>query len=356
MAAHPRARHDAAMQRAQERWSEEAQSAWIYDQLARSEGDPAKQRLFGELAKAARHQVGILAGDLRASGAATPAFRPSARARLAAWTAARLGVERSKSLLAALKVRGLSTYGAGHARPVAVESIGARHKRAGSGGTLRAAVFGVNDGLVSNASLVLGVAGATAHASDSSAVVVAGVAGMLAGAFSMAAGEWISVRTQTELWEGQIAEERDELERYPAEEAEELALIYHARGFELEAARAMARELVKDKERALATLSREELGLDPDELGSPLAAAGWSFGSFCIGSLVPLVPWLVADGDLALWSSIAAAAVVLFLVGAATSLFSGRNLAFGGLRMLAIGAAAGAATWLIGGWLGASVA
>jgi VIT1/CCC1 family predicted Fe2+/Mn2+ transporter len=178
---------------------------------------------------------------------------------------------------------------------------------------------------------------------------------MLAGAFSMAAGEWISVRTQTELWQGQIAEERDELERYPEAEAEELALIYHARGFELEAARSMARELVKDQERALVVLSREELGLDPDELGSPMAAALWSFGSFCLGSLVPLLPWLLASGTVALWSSIAAAAVVLFLVGAATSLFSGRNLAFGGARMLAIGAAAGAATWAIGSWLGASV-
>ena len=342
------------MERIVERWSEETQSAWIYEQLARSEPDASKRELFAELAKAAHQQAGLLATELRASGADTPGFQPSMRARFVAWTAARLGVERSKALLAASKVRGLSTYGAGHASVVSVEAIGARHKRTGSGGTLRAAVFGINDGLVSNASLVLGVAGATTHAADSSAVVVAGVAGMLAGAFSMAAGEWISVRTQTELWEGQIAEERDELERYPAEEAEELALIYHARGFELEAARAMARELVKDKERALATLSREELGLDPDELGSPLAA-GWSFGSFCIGSLVPLVPWLVADGDLALWSSIAAAAVVLFLVGAATSLFSGRNLAFGGLRMLAIGAAAGAATWLIGTWLGTSV-
>ena len=344
------------MERIVERWSEETQSAWIYEQLARSEPDASKRELFAELAKAAHQQAGLLATELRASGADTPGFQPSMRARFVAWTAARLGVERSKALLAASKVRGLSTYGAGHASVVSVEAIGARHKRTGSGGTLRAAVFGINDGLVSNASLVLGVAGATTHAADSSAVVVAGVAGMLAGAFSMAAGEWISVRTQTELWQGQIAEERDELERYPEAEAEELALIYHARGFELEAARAMARELVKDKERALATLSREELGLDPDELGSPLAAAGWSFGSFCIGSLVPLVPWLVSDGPMALWSSIAAAAVVLFLVGAATSLFSGRNLAFGGARMLAIGAAAGAATWLIGTWLGASVA
>ncbi|MFN9786393.1 MAG: VIT1/CCC1 transporter family protein [Planctomycetia bacterium] len=341
------------MEHTLDRWREETQSAWIYDQLARAEPDASKRALFAELAKAARHQAGLLAAEL--PGTAAPRFRPSPRARFAAWAASRLGVERTKSLLAALKVRGLSTYGAGHARVVSVEAIGARHKRTGSGGTLRAAVFGVNDGLVSNASLVLGVAGATAHAADSGAVVVAGVAGMLAGAFSMAAGEWIIVRTQTELWQGQIAEERDELQRYPEAEAEELALIYHARGFELEAARAMARELVKDQERALAVLSREELGLDPDELGSPMAAALWSFGSFCLGSLVPLLPWLLASGTLALWSSIAAAAVVLFLVGAATSLFSGRNLAFGGARMLAIGAAAGAATWAIGSWLGASV-
>lgn len=338
-----------------ERWHEETQAAWIYDSLARSERDPARSAMFAGLAKAAREQAAILEGDVKQAGGALPVFVPQTRARFVASLAGLFGVERTKQMLAAVKVRGMAAYKKGHAMPTTVDGIGARHKRAGSGGTLRAAVFGVNDGLVSNASLVLGVAGATA-AGDSRAIVVAGVAGMLAGAFSMAAGEWISVRTQTELWEHQIGEEREELERYPEAEAEELALIYAARGMDLEAARKLTAELVKDKEHALEVLSREELGLDPDELGSPWGAALWSFLSFTLGSLVPLVPFLLMDGTSALRVAVAAAAIVLFLVGAATSLFSGRNAFFGGLRMLLIGSAAGAATWLIGSWLGTSVA
>lgn len=341
-----------------ERWHEETQSAWLYDRLASCEPQPAQAELYKQLAHTARQQAGILEGDVKQAGMVLPAFQPTARARMVAGLARASTPERIKPMLAALKIRGLSAYGRGHAMPTKVDGIGARHKRAGSGGTLRAAVFGVNDGLVSNASLVLGVAGATAEIATtggSNAVVIAGIAGMLAGAFSMAAGEWISVRTQTELWEHQIGEEREELERYPEAEAEELALIYAARGMKLDAARALALELVQDKERALDALSREELGLDPNELGSPWGAALWSFLSFTLGSLIPLVPWLLWDGALALRVSIAAAAVTLFLVGAATSLFSGRNLYYGGLRMLTIGAAAGAATWMIGSLLGASV-
>lgn len=338
-----------------ERWQEETQAAWIYDSLAKSERDATKSAMFAGLAKAAREQAAILEGDVKQAGGALPVFVPQTRARFVASLAGVLGVDRTKQMLAAVKVRGMAAYRKGHAMPTTVDGIGARHKRAGAGGTLRAAVFGVNDGLVSNASLVLGVAGATAGG-DSRAIVVAGVAGMLAGAFSMAAGEWISVRTQTELWEHQIGEEREELERYPEAEAEELALIYAARGMDLDAARKLTRELVKDKEHALEVLSREELGLDPDELGSPFGAALWSFLSFTIGSLVPLVPFLVADGDAALRAAVIAAAIVLFLVGGATSLFSGRNALFGGVRMLLIGSAAGAATWLIGSWLGTSVA
>ena len=313
-----------------ERWHEETQSAWLYDRLASCEPQAAQAELYKQLAHTAREQAGILEGDVKQAGMVLPAFQPTPRARLVAWLARASTPERIKPMLAALKVRGLSAYGRGHAMPTKVDGIGARHKRAGSGGTLRAAVFGVNDGLVSNASLVLGVAGATAEAATtggSNAVVIAGIAGMLAGAFSMAAGEWISVRTQTELWEHQIGEEREELERYPEAEAEELALIYAARGMNLDAARALSLELVQDKDRALDALSRD----------------------------VAVLVRRGAHGALALRVSIAAAAVTLFLVGAATSLFSGRNLYYGGLRMLTIGAAAGAATWVIGSLLGASV-
>ncbi len=337
-----------------ERWREETRSAWMYDRLAQSERNPRLAGLFRELAVAAREQAGILARDLELQGAKIPAFTPGARARLVSALAARLGTRRTRGMLSALKVRGLSALDArsdGHVLPTRTEEIGERHKR--GGGSLRASVFGVNDGLVSNTSLVLGMAGATG---DASLLVATGVAGMLAGAFSMAAGEYISVRSQRELFEYQIGEEREELERYPEAEAEELALIYAARGVDIEQARAMTRTLVKDKQRALDTLAREELGLNPDDLGSPWGAAGSSFLSFVIGAIVPLVPFMLGIEQHSLVWTCALAGLSLFAVGAALSLFSGRNAWLGGLRMLIIGALAGAATFGIGKLLGVSVA
>jgi VIT1/CCC1 family predicted Fe2+/Mn2+ transporter len=172
----------------------------------------------------------------------------------------------------------------------------------------------------------------------------------------MAAGEYISVRSQRELFEYQIGEEREELERYPEAEAEELALIYAARGVDIEQARAMTRTLVKDKQRALDTLAREELGLNPDDLGSPWGAAGSSFLCFVIGAIVPLVPFMLGIEQHTLVWTCVLAGLSLFGVGAALALFSGRNAWFGGLRMLLIGALAGAATFGIGKLLGVSVA
>lgn len=337
-----------------ERWHEETQSAWIYDRLALADPNPALKKLFRELAEAAREQAGILAGDLERTGKKIPSFRPQLRARLVTALAVRMGVPRTRGMLSALKVRGLSAVdaqGAGHAIPTRTEDIGARHKR--GGGSLRATVFGVNDGLVSNTSLVLGMAGAT-H--DPALLVATGIAGMLAGAFSMAAGEYISVRSQRELFEYQIGEEREELERYPEAEAEELALIYAARGIPIEEARAMTHKLVQDKSRALDTLAREELGLNPADLGSPWGAAISSFLSFVAGAIVPLIPFMLGVGASALVWTCILAGLSLFGVGAALSLFSGRNAWIGGLRMLMIGALAGVATFAIGRLLGVSVA
>jgi VIT1/CCC1 family predicted Fe2+/Mn2+ transporter len=234
---------------------------------------------------------------------------------------------------------------AGHPMPVSVSDVGERHRGAGRGGSLRAAVFGLSDGLVSNLCLILGIVGA----SDSASLVLAtGISGLLAGAFSMAAGEWVSVRSQRELYEHQIGEEREELERYPEEEAEELALIYHARGVPMEEARTLTRRVLQDPEQALIALSREELGLNPADLGSPARAATASFLAFAAGALVPLLPFLFGafEHGIAIASSLSACA--LFLVGALLSLFSGKNAWFGGVRLLAIGAAAGAATFGIG--------
>jgi VIT1/CCC1 family predicted Fe2+/Mn2+ transporter len=259
-------------------------------------------------------------------------------------------------MLAALKVRGLSAYDSrpatGHAMPTSVAQVERRHKGYG-GGNLRAAVFGVNDGLVSNTSLIMGVAGASAGAG---AVVTAGVAGLLAGALSMAAGEYISMRSQREMFEYQIGLERDELGEYPQEEAEELALIYAARGMDLEEARRITRALVKNPEAALDALAREELGLNPDDLGSPWGAALFSFVAFAAGAVLPLVPFLLG---LPLSRAIVVAAIVagiaLFGVGAALSLFTGRRATAGGLRMVLIGGGAGVVTWLIGSLLGAAI-
>jgi VIT1/CCC1 family predicted Fe2+/Mn2+ transporter len=255
-----------------------------------------------------------------------------------------------------MKVRGLSVYthaAPGHPSPTSVEEIGKRHRGVGGGGNLRAAVFGVNDGLVSNMSLILGVAGAS---SNDSFVLLSGVAGLLAGAFSMAAGEYVSVRSQREMYEHQIGLERAELAEYPGEEAEELALIYAARGMDKAEALALAKRTIADPKQALDTLAREELGLNPEELGSPWGAALFSFFSFAAGALLPLLPFLLARGEHALPASIVLTGVALFGVGAVISLYTGRSAARDGLRMLAIGGGAGAVTYLIGRLLGVSLA
>ena len=267
-------------------WYHEKESAWLYRQVAAAEPDPHKQRLFSQLAGAAEEQAAkweTSQGTARAAGQGR-VFVPSMRARVVARLLRLLGPRAMRSVLAAMKLRGLSVYtapiAAGHAMPTTLSDVGVRH-RGGLGGNLRATVFGVNDGLVSNASLVLGVAGAAA---PSAFVLVSGVAGLLAGALSMAAGEYVSVRSQREMYEYQIALEREEIAEYPEEEAEELALIYAARGVDLAKAREVSQALLARPEQALDVLSREELGLNPDDLGSPLGAAAASFISFAGGS------------------------------------------------------------------------
>src|SRR5512137_1869173 len=335
-------------------WHEEKQSAWLYRELAACETDTKIAELFRALAAAADFQADKwLAG----AGQAAPAFAPSLRARITARLARAFGPRRVRHMLAAMKVRGLSAYDsqrslAGHLMPTSVSDVGARHKGYG-GGNLRAAVFGINDGLVSNTSLIMGVAGAAAGADF---VLTSGVAGLLAGALSMAAGEYVSMRSQREMFEYQIGLERDELQAYPEEEAEELALIYQARGMQLDEARRVSRELVKNETAALDALAREELGLNPDDLGSPWGAAIYSFLAFAVGAVIPLVPFLFG---LPLGRAVTIAAVVaalaLFGVGAALSLFTGRSAILGGARMVLIGGGAGVATWLIGSALGAAI-
>jgi len=336
-------------------WRDEKRSALLYRVLAEVERGTPRAALFADLADAAEAQGAIWAQAAERGGEMVPTFVPSLRVRIAALLIRRFGPRRIRPVLAAMKVRGLSIYGSkapGHAIPTSVEDVGERHTGAGSGGNLRAAVFGVNDGLVSNASLILGVAGAS---SQSDLILLSGVAGLLAGAFSMAAGEYISVRSQRELFESQIGLERDELSAYPKEEAAELALIYSARGIPKQDAQALAERIVADPARALDTLAREELGLNPDELGSPLGAAVFSFGSFAVGASIPLAPFLLLSGNPALLLAVGLAALSLFSVGAALSLFTGMHALWGGTRMLLLGGSAGAATFGIGRLLGVSL-
>jgi vacuolar iron transporter family protein len=291
-------------------------------------------------------------------------FVPTLRARIVARLIRRFGPRALKPVLAAMKLRGLSVYGApaphptptppdlaGHVMPTSLSEVGARH-RSSLGGNLRATVFGMNDGLLSNASLVLGVAGAGAA---NNYVLMTGAAGLLAGALSMAAGEYVSVRTQREMYEYQIALERDEVAKYPEEEAEELALIYEARGVNIEQAREVSRSLLSRPEQALDVLAREELGLNPDDLGSPWQAAISSFLAFAFGAVVPLVPFLVRlPASFVLTATITLTALALFLGGMVVSLFTGRDALRGGIRMVLIGSAAGTVTFLVGKLLGAA--
>jgi VIT1/CCC1 family predicted Fe2+/Mn2+ transporter len=300
--------------------------------VAAVERDPTRAKLFRDMAASAEKQAGILAKDLKP----VPGFTPSLRARITVFLLGIFGPRAMRHVLSASKVRGVSVYrgkatssggevAEDHPWPTSVEEVGRQHKNYGSG-TLRAGVFGVNDGLVSNTCLVMGVAVA----------------------FSMGAGEFISMLSQKEMFEHQIGQEKDELERYPKEEAEELALIYAARGVPLKEARHIADHLIANPEKALDTLSREELGLNPEELGSPISAAISSFLTFSVGASLPLIPYVFGLSAHGILIASLISGTALFCVGAALSLFSGRNAFLGGARMLAIGAAAAAATYYIG--------
>jgi vacuolar iron transporter family protein len=220
-------------------------------------------------------------------------------------------------------------------------------------GALRAAIFGMNDGLVSNLSLIFGVAGSGVAGE---VVVIAGFAGLLAGAFSMGAGEYVSMKVQREVFEQLIHKEAHEIATQPEEEIRELAEIYERKGIDPETAHRIAVDVMKDPEVALETHAREELGIDMEEgLGSPWAASGSSFVMFATGAFVPLVPFLFTSGGTAVVVSAALSAVTLFAVGGAMTILTGRSVLLSGARMLAIGAVAAAITYGVGTLLGVAV-
>jgi VIT1/CCC1 family predicted Fe2+/Mn2+ transporter len=359
-----------------EHWADEMDGAALYRALAeRAQGE--QREIFLELASAEERHARHWARKLVELGEPEPRaadHRQSFKTRLIGWLARRFGprallpiVERAEitdaghydnvpdaTLAMATDERIHARVLAGLTPSNAKTGIlrGERWHRGDSSGALRAAVFGVNDGLVSNLSLVMGVTGGEA---GRSLILLAGLAGLLAGAFSMGAGEFISVTSQRELFQREIALESEEIAAMPDEEANELALIYRAKGIERQEAEAMAARIMRNHDTALDTMAREELGLNPEELGSPLRVAVSSSTSFATGAVVPVIPWLLAAGTAAFVASIIVSALALFLVGAGISLLTGRSAARSGLRQLLVGGAAAAATFGIGRLIGVSV-
>lgn len=338
-------------------WLAEKQSALLYEALAVKEEHSVYGELFRKLKVAALEQAEVWEEQMRKAGEAVPTqVKTGLRINIILLLIKVLGVKPLRSILAATKVRGLSVYTQAlpsHPLPHSVADIGRRHTGMGFGGNFRAAVFGINDGLVSNAALIFGMAGASAM--DSHIIILAGIAGLFAGAFSMGAGEFLSVRSQKELFKYQIGLEAEELKLYPEEEAAELALIYEARGLTKSEAEALSNRIIANPEQALDTLAREELGLNPSELGSEYQAALFSFGAFSIGALIPLLPFFFGRGHTPFYFSIACTAAALFITGASLSLFTGKGALLSGTRMLLIGAAAAALTFFAGSLVGVSV-
>jgi vacuolar iron transporter family protein len=347
----------------------------LYRAMAAADKDDKRAEIFEKLAQNEERHAQRWARLIELAGGKVPSHRPSARVTLLGWLARRFGTKRVIPIISSLEARdeagyrqqpeaeGLPAEERAHSRTLwamsgggsGVEAIAGteRWHLVSRGGGLRAAVFGVNDGLVSNFSLVMGFAGAEARPEY---ILLAGIAGLLAGSFSMAAGEYVSVRAQRELFEQQIAMEKEELEMSPKEEEEELALIYQAKGIPDDQARSLARRIITNPKTAIDTLAREELGLDPTELGSPWLAAGSSFSAFVIGASVPVLPYLLISGTTAWITSALLSLLALFGVGALISIFTARGPVASGLRMLGIGLLASAITYGVGSLLGVSVA
>ncbi|MGO8686116.1 MAG: VIT1/CCC1 transporter family protein [Candidatus Dormibacteria bacterium] len=358
----------------------EIDSAIVYRAMARAERDQRLASVYVRLAEVEERHLALWEEQLRALGRDPGPRRPSWRARAMRLLAHRFGAQLVLPTVATLEQADQEDYddqpeaeGTGlpedersHARVlryiaggspsgVAGETLGrleGRH-RAPGGNALRAAVLGANDGLTSNLALVMGVAGSGL---PGKAVVIAGLTGLLAGACSMAIGEWISVQSTRELYQRQVRTEAAELRSVPDEEREELTLIYEAKGLSAEEAGELADRLMSEHGTALDTMVREELGLDPSELGgSPNTAATTSFGLFAIGAVLPLLPFLFAAGLPAIGIAVGLAAIGLFVIGALITLLTGRSVLFSGSRQLLFGMLAAGVTFGLGRLIGAAL-
>jgi vacuolar iron transporter family protein len=357
----------------------EVDSAALYRAMAEAEPDPRLGEVYRRLAAVEEAHAEFWRKELRRRGERAATLRPGWRTHALAWLARRFGPQFVLPTLSALERRdsgqydqqpeavagGLPSAERSHNRIVeamasalpagasgsSLARLEGRHRTGGN--ALRAAVLGANDGLVSNLSLVMGVAGAEVTGRT---ILLTGLAGLVAGACSMAMGEWLSVTSSRELNQRQIAVEADELTRMPEEEKEEMVLIYQAKGLDEPAARALADRLMANKDIALDTLVREELGIDPDELGGSAWTAGaTSFGLFSLGAIFPVAPFFVLDGNAALFASLVASGCALLLIGGGTSLFTGRSLTFSAARQLLIGFAAAGITYGVGRLVGVSI-
>lgn len=369
--------HD--LQRFRTNRQDEIDSAAQYRAMADAEPDDGVARIYRELADVEDKHAAFWEGQLRARGIDPGPARPSWRARVLAWTARRLGARMILPTVATREAAGRNDYAAqaetAHTRMTAQERshtrvlqamlkqpsglaggelarIEGRHRNVG-GNALRAAVLGANDGLCSNLALVMGVAGAT---TSSQLILITGLAGVLAGAFSMGLGEWISVTSSRELAERELRVEKDELAAAPEEEREELQLIYEAKGVPADEAQQLSSRLLHDQGAALDVLAREELGIDPDDLGgSARVAALTSFVLFAFGATFPVLPFVLASGTLAVVASVVVSGLALFGIGAAITVFTGRSAWVSGVRQLALGLAAAGVTYGLGSLLGVAI-
>jgi VIT1/CCC1 family predicted Fe2+/Mn2+ transporter len=355
----------------------ERDAAALYTRLADAETGE-REEIFRELASIELKHAAHWEGKLRDAGASIPAPRgPSLRTRLLGQAASRLSVRTVLPLIERAERADAGMYDAdpdadpamaaderGHARTLGRLIDGGKPDpraqvrrrepwhRGDRSGALRAGVFGVSDGLVSNTALVMGFAGSGA---SRTVTLLAGVAGLLAGAFSMAAGEYVSMSSQREMYQREISLEQAELEEKPEEEHAELVLIYRAKGLSRPDAEKLADKIMADRSVALDTLAREELGLDPDELGSPWSAALSSLLAFALGAFVVVVPYLAGSGTAALLAAIVLALAAMFAVGASIGALNGRNALKSGLRQVIAGTLAAAVTFGVGHLIGTHI-
>lgn len=363
----------------QDFWDEELNTSYLYKQIATKYGESPLALVYEKMAAVETKHADRWATVIEKEGGSLPEFKISTKTKILAWLVKIFGPE---AVLPSLQVgeqngadgyagvpqaEGMSAEEKSHSRVINsiagitragmgggdVAQLEGRHKSAG-GNALRAAVLGANDGLVSNLSLVMGVSGA---ALSNQSILITGLAGLLAGASSMALGEWLSVQSSRELYANQIRIEREEIESAPEEEAEELALIYQSRGLTANQSHTLAKQIMANHETAVETLAKEELSIDPSELGgSAWEAAITSFILFSLGAIIPVAPYMFTSGITAIIISIGLSALSLFGIGAAITLFTGRTVLYSGFRMVIFGLLAAAITFGIGRLIGVSLA